>query len=361
MVANSTSREENIVPVAAPAAFKTSTPVTAKPSGQNKLFNDLDTKQGDWRDDLLRDGYCIVKGAIPRERADKYGDEMFNYLETFAGGLGFKRDDASTVKEVNLPVINEKGMSHGYGVSHESFVWDIRQEPGVVEAFQRVYDTEDLIVSFDAVNFAFPNRTDLKPNNPWPHQDQDPEKPGFRCLQGLVNVLPNGPDDGGLIVCKGAHRLSEEFHEEFKNEADRIWAWTKEWYGFSEKGMEWLKNKGCEWTKLNAEPGDLLLWDSRTPHYNLSPTGTRPRFCVYTCYMPTADATPEDLLRKKDAFEKLQTTTHWPNATHIGGPPCASRRKAVPLQQKQQTSTATSFNGEGFQVDWHPVHSCLRE
>lgn len=88
-----------------------------------------------------------------------------------------------------------------YGVAHESFAWGVRQEPGVIDAFAKVYDTEDLIVSFDGVNLAYP-RSDLKKNTPWPHQDQDPEKPGFRCLQGLVNLLPNGDNDGGLIVCK---------------------------------------------------------------------------------------------------------------------------------------------------------------
>jgi len=124
-----------------------------------------------------------------------------------------------------MPIITEKGMCLGYGVAHEQFAWDIRQEPGVVEAFEKVYGTKDLIVSFDSVNFGFPNRTDVKPNTPWPHQDQDPTKPGFRCLQGLVNILPNGPQDGGLIVCKGAHLYSEEFHEAFKNEKDKIWAW----------------------------------------------------------------------------------------------------------------------------------------
>jgi hypothetical protein len=207
----------------------------------------------------------------------------------------------------------------------------------VIDAFAKVYDTEDLIVSFDGVNLAFP-RMDLKSNTPWPHQDQDPEKPGFRCLQGLVNRLPNGDTDGGLIVCKvsinlgnedalvltglqGAHLLSEEFHAEFKDEPDKIWAWTKEWYGFTDKGRQWLADKGCEWIKVNAEPGDLLLWDSRTPHYNLSPSGSSPRFCVYTCYMPVVDATQEELIRKKGAFEATQGTTHWPNAMHVGGVP----------------------------------------
>lgn len=34
-----------------------------------------------WRDDLARDGYAVLKGAIPRERADKYADAMFSWLE----------------------------------------------------------------------------------------------------------------------------------------------------------------------------------------------------------------------------------------------------------------------------------------
>ncbi|KAF5666586.1 phytanoyl dioxygenase [Fusarium circinatum] len=248
-------------------------PIQAKPSGPNKLFANPGTIFGDWRDDLYRDGFAVIKGAIPLERAEKYGDEMLSYLETFNGGMGFKR----------------------------------------------VYDTKDLIVSFDAVNTSFPNRKDVKVNKPWPHQDQDPENPGFRCLQGLVNIFPNGDKDGGLIVCKGAHLLSEEFHKDFKDEPNKIWAWTHEWYGFTAEGMEWLKNKGCEWQKVNAGPGDLIVWDSRTPHYNVSPEGTQPRFCTYTCYMPAADAAQEDLKRKKAAFENLQGTTHWPNAMHVGG------------------------------------------
>ncbi|KAK5202597.1 hypothetical protein LTR72_012596, partial [Exophiala xenobiotica] len=48
---------------------------------------------------------------------------------------------------------------------------------------------------------------------------------------------------------------------------------------------------------------DLLLGDSRTPHCNLSSKSARPRFCAYTCYMPLAGVTTEDLQKKKAAFE----------------------------------------------------------
>ncbi|RMY72401.1 hypothetical protein D0863_04514 [Hortaea werneckii] len=185
-----------------------------------------DPTYGDWRDDLVRDGKAVIKGAVPRERADSYADAMYSWLED----------------KDKLPWIDQKGMCLQYAVTHEDFAWAIRSEPGVGEAFEKVYDDKDLIVSFDAINFGFPNRTDLPENKPWPHQDQDPLKPGFRCLQGLVNMLPNGPDDGGLIVCRGGHMLSEEYHH----------------------------------------------------------------------------ASQDDLVRKRDAFERWVGTIHWPNARHTG-------------------------------------------
>lgn len=146
------------------------------------------------------------------------------------------------------------------------------------------------------------SRENLPANNPWPHQDQDPAKPGFRCLQGLVNLNPCGPNDGGLIVCKGGHVLSEQFHKEMADEP-RIPAWTPEWFGFTDNGMKWLKDHGLEWEKVCAEPGDLIVWDSRTPHYNVAPTSQQDRLAVYTCFMPVKDATQEQLIRKKGAFE----------------------------------------------------------
>ncbi|PVI05798.1 hypothetical protein DM02DRAFT_684233 [Periconia macrospinosa] len=311
-----------------------------------------DRRYNDWRDDLVRDGVAVVKGAIPEDRANQYADRMLNWLEDFQ--LGFDRNDPNTVHADKLPAINEKGMCFGYGVSHEQFAWDVRQEQGVIEAFEKVYEDKDLIVSFDSVGFSFPNRKDLPPNKAWPHQDQDPEKGGFRCLQGLVNILPNGPDDGGLIVCKGAHLVSEEFHEEFKNEEDPVWAWTKEWYGFTSQGMNWLENRGFKWEKICAGPGDLIVWDSRLPHYNLSPTKETPRFCVYTCYMPVKDCSQEDLVKKKDAFYEFRGTSHWPNALQINALPVLRNGQPDPHNRVKPASGAPKLSERGFQLTGIP-------
>lgn len=48
----------------------------------HKLFTrGRDHKYGDFRDDLIRDGFAVVKGAIPRERADAYAGELYKFLE----------------------------------------------------------------------------------------------------------------------------------------------------------------------------------------------------------------------------------------------------------------------------------------
>ncbi|KAL4971938.1 hypothetical protein BDW66DRAFT_163293 [Aspergillus desertorum] len=282
----------------------------------------LPTNYGDFRDALNKDGYAVIKGAIPLDRATKYADEFYGYLEVCNSGLGYDRNDPSTVKPSNLPVINEKGMILAYGVTHEKWVWDIRGEPGVVDTFAQVYDDDDLIVSFDVVNVQFSNQSLTRHSKPWPHQDQDPAKPGFRCLQSLVNLNPCGPDDGGLI-----------------------------WFGFTDNGMKWLADHGMEWVKVCAEPGDLIIWDSRVPHYNLPPSGKNDRLAVYTSYMPVADASKGDLLRKRKAFEDRLGTTHWPNAVHVGtnvalrnGKPCPKSRER-PVQEPVLTERAFKLTG----------------
>lgn len=43
------------------------------------------TNYGDFRDALNRDGYAVIKGAVPRDRASKYADEFYTYLEGLYG------------------------------------------------------------------------------------------------------------------------------------------------------------------------------------------------------------------------------------------------------------------------------------
>lgn len=51
------------------------------PAGQRMAMDGQPTSFGDFRDDLNRDGYAVIKGAVPRDRADAYSDKFYSYLE----------------------------------------------------------------------------------------------------------------------------------------------------------------------------------------------------------------------------------------------------------------------------------------
>lgn len=53
--------------------------------------------------------------------------------------------------------------------------------------------------------------------------DQNPHKPNFELVQGLVTLTPSREKDGGLTLIKGSHNLVKKFFEEtggIKDEQD---------------------------------------------------------------------------------------------------------------------------------------------
>ncbi len=69
------------------------------------------------RTDLIRDGYAVIKGVVPRERCAEYVEDIHEWLESF--DLGYNRDDPSTIRDECLPVIHQKGLIQAYGAPHE--------------------------------------------------------------------------------------------------------------------------------------------------------------------------------------------------------------------------------------------------
>lgn len=68
--------------------------------------------------------------------------------------------------------------------------------------------------------------------------------------------------------------------------------------------------------KILAEPGDLIIWDSRTIHWGGEPDpekGNVVRTVIYAAYSPAKMATAEALKEKKRIFELYGATTHWPH------------------------------------------------
>lgn len=218
------------------------------------------TKYGDWRDDFHRDGFAIVKGVVTPERAEYYKAKQIEWLQSF--NLGFHPSDEGTWTVEHLPVSFKGGMYGGYAGTHEKFVWEARTEPGVIQAFSKLWGTEELLCSFDGMNITLPRQKDLT-WSPWPHCDQSPHRKGMQCVQGLLNYQPNGDNDGGLIIMKGSSKLYDQFFSETREQDDHEdkppeEVQFKDLFIFKPEDVKWFEDHGCEMIKTNLEPGDLV-------------------------------------------------------------------------------------------------------
>ncbi|KAK2053574.1 phytanoyl-CoA dioxygenase [Colletotrichum caudatum] len=264
-----------------------------------------------WQEDFEKNGFAVIPSIISRDKAAEYQKHAFDWLASF-DNPDLDLSNPSTWTSENLPFISSINTFNHYGVVHEKFMWDIRQEPGVIDAFARVWDIEKLIVSFDALNITLPRRPNHVPRRKWPHVDQSPFREGLQCVQGIVNLSKAGPEDGGLTVYPGSHKVTELF---FREHTDRS-QWTrKDFFSYTPEQIAWFEMQGYRERKVVAEPGDLIIWDSRLIHYGAEPTAKSDtiRTITYVSYAPASFATADALDAKKQAFEKWLATTHWPH------------------------------------------------
>ncbi|KAF9872471.1 phytanoyl-CoA dioxygenase [Colletotrichum karsti] len=265
----------------------------------------------DWNQDFEENGFAVIPSVIPREKAIQYQGRALDWLQSFNNpSLDLKKP--STWTPENLPFISGINTFNHYGVVHEKFMWDIRLEPGVIDVFSQVWNTDQLIVSFDALNITLPRRPGHVPREKWPHVDQSPYREGLQCVQGIVNLSEAGPDDGGLTVYPGSHKITEAFFREQTNQAE--WS-RKDFFRYSPDQIAWFEKRGYREHKVVAKPGDLIIWDSRLIHFGAEPTenSNTIRTITYVSYAPASFATPEVTAAKREAFDKWLATTHWPH------------------------------------------------
>jgi len=69
---------------------------------------DPNVNYGDFRDELAREGWCVVKDVLAQEKCHMAVSRMHSWLESF--GLGYERDDPATWSEGRLPVSYRGGL-----------------------------------------------------------------------------------------------------------------------------------------------------------------------------------------------------------------------------------------------------------
>ena len=292
----------------------------------------------------------MVKSVIAPEKAQYYQQKALDWLTSF--GTPLDLDDPSTWTLENLPFQSKVNTFNKYGVAHEKFMWEARMEPKVLDAFSKIWGTEKLLVSFDALNVTLPNRADKPVQEPWPHVDQSPLRRGLHCVQGIINLSRAGPEDGSLIVLPRSNTVIEHF---FDTETDPSSWKKKDFHKISEHNMNWFEARNMKPVKVVAEPGDLILWDSRTVHWGGEPTANSNtiRTVIYASYSPVDWATADALERKKKAFELFQATTHWAHdnivprekEAYLPDGSLDPRNRSKPLEEPERTERLLQLAG----------------
>ena len=226
----------------------------------------------------------------------------FNFIEIRNELLGwlhevcdrFNINDMTTWTRNNIPY-NIHGIFKQW-VGHLEPIWKTRE--ACIPIFKDLWDTDNLLSSFDG--FCLLNNK--KRDTSWIHCDQGRSVTDFACLQGVVNLYPNGPNDGGTILMDGSHNKFKEYLDKYS--ADGI----KPFYRIHTSNSVL---KDCKVIKPCLAAGEILLWDSRVFHCNTPPTSNNPRMCVYVSMMPRSGATQDDLNKRKKLYEEGRMTGHW--------------------------------------------------
>lgn len=293
--------------------------------------------------DLEELGYCVIPEVLSKEEAEVLYQRVWHEFIEKAWPR-CRRDDTSNWKET-FPIHNKMGIFAG-PAGQTQVMWDVRQDPRIVDVFAKVWNTHDLIVSMDGLSFMCPPEIREGYIDPWPHVDQlvlrrsdnvthsNHPPIGFvsesslktqpYTIQGQFLFEDSFDEDGGFYCIPKSHLRFTEFAprleiiSDIANGVERRKTRSKFLKDFfvdhTDESGNFYQAK-----HITAPRGSLILWDSRTVHWNQHADANRShndnpkvRMVGYLCYVPKARLSDEGRMGRKAAFENGVSTGHNP-------------------------------------------------
>ena len=124
--------------------------------------------------DLKENGYVIIPNILSTEEIDLARKMFFDW----------KNQIEDLDKFHNM--IDPHGIFKFHEVGHQEFAWFIRTRPKIINLFKKLWDTNDLVVSFDGSCYI--PKDCKKTDKLWTHTDQAPNSTGLKCYQSLVDL-----------------------------------------------------------------------------------------------------------------------------------------------------------------------------
>mmetsp|Transcript_3249 Transcript_3249/g.9925 ORF Transcript_3249/g.9925 Transcript_3249/m.9925 type:complete len:456 (+) Transcript_3249:32-1399(+) len=306
---------------------------------------------------LEEHGVVVLEGALLADEVADIKDLIWDWLQ----GLGVDRNNLETwrIEGGRWPQDNtSEGGSTGVvatcGASQTMAAWRVRAAPRVRRAFERLWNTTDLLTSMDALILWRPWRQ-KPPTIPetwrtcsaWLHLDQNIVKePSKLLVQGLVALTPaDAESTGGFVLVPGGHRKDAQDRLRTRLIADGELAGRK----LAKKRGDFMVMPAdddvyCQSVVVPLKPGDLVLWDSRVPHasepaqgledqraarFSVKPSESLLRMAVPVCMAPRsmAEDLPGFVQWRQEAVAKGIATKHWPHKMRPQGSPAGDGYK----------------------------------
>jgi len=260
-----------------------------------ELSDDIDYEM--IRRELLEKGYCVVPNILSNEDIE-YCKELFKEWQTTIPN----HDDIHNK-------ISPHGIYKFHGAGHTRYAWYIKTRPRVQNIFKYLWNTDELVVSFDGSCYIPKNLK--KKDKIWTHTDQAPNSKGLQCYQGLVALTSN--KERTLRLYEGTHLYHEKYFKEKNINSSKNWQLIDH---------ETLHNINDKKRVLHISAGSLVLWDSRIFHQNqYGLPNSEERMVQYVCYLPKNHIknTTNMQNKRRKYFHDKRTTSHWPCPIYVNG------------------------------------------
>mmetsp|Transcript_26695 Transcript_26695/g.61499 ORF Transcript_26695/g.61499 Transcript_26695/m.61499 type:complete len:364 (+) Transcript_26695:53-1144(+) len=288
---------------------------------------------------LGEQGLCVFKGvASPGDLA--CGEALFwDFMEQQEPGI-CRSDPTSLTHErwrrfASSETTFRTGLISQLGIGQSEFMWHARSLVRDVFATAWGVPAEELVTGFDSCA-ATRNLWALAEEEPeawsynglgkgksWFHVDQNwHNHSGLSTYQGLLNYFPSTAVTGGTVVVPGSHKKFAQIWDTNTGEPER--EQSEDFVMLDREGdFERFCSPSCQ---VELEPGDVLLWDSRTVHCNqaIDPSAPRPaaaspllRLAAFVCMLPRSRLEaggPALAAKRRDYVQGGHTGPHHPVA-----------------------------------------------
>lgn len=282
-------------------------------------YKNYDSTLENLKADLKKNGVAVLPNIINASEIENMKKGMWNMLAQLTKKFKTpitENNPSSWQSFYDFMPLHSMLLQH-YGMGHAQFIWDLRQNKKIIDVFSHLWDSkaEDLLTSFDGLSIHFPPEITKRGYNLgrfWLHTDQSYQRNSLECIQSFVTAFDIEEGDATLNVLEKSHLYHKQFAKKFGVTS------SSDWFKINDQEhYNFYTSNGCNRYAIKCGAGSLVLWDSRTIHSGIESFKNRLhpkiRLVVYICMTPRKYATDKNLEKKKQAFNNLRTTSHWPH------------------------------------------------